>query len=184
VETLIQIIKQVPPVWPRVLLIAALLLLVALPHGTRMFALLGSGPRRLDRAKKLLEVRKLEIEVAALKAKDPHIGTSPLDGQISRILELPPDDDATESPLPWIERLKLAGIGAAVFTLFGAVAMAYSGRREGIELVTLVFWELVAVVPCALLASAIPAHARWGPVFYGLLVPVLFGAVLVTAGLQ
>jgi hypothetical protein len=76
-----------------------------------MLGLVRSTPRRLDRAKKLLEVRKLEIEVAVLKAANPHVGASLLDEQISRILELPPDNDAVESRLPWIERLKLAGIG-------------------------------------------------------------------------
>ncbi len=62
--------------------------------------------------------------------------------------------------------------------------MGVSGRREGVELFTLVLKELLVIVPCALIASAIPAPNRWGPVFYGLLIPILIVAIVVTAGLH
>ncbi|MDH4052413.1 MAG: hypothetical protein OEU93_12635 [Rubrivivax sp.] len=44
--------------------------------------------------------------------------------------------------------------------------------------------ELLIVVPCVLIASALPARNRWGPVFYGFLIPILVGALMVTARMQ
>jgi hypothetical protein len=53
--------------------------------------------------------------------------------------------------------------------------------RTGLELGQLALTELLVIVPCALLASGIPVRVRWGPVFYGFLIPVLIAALGDTA---
>lgn len=67
--------------------------------------------------------------------------------------------------------------------LFGVLAAGLSGRREGVELFTVALRELLVIIPCALIASAIPARNRWGPV-YGFLMPILVVVLAVTARMQ
>ena len=113
----IQIIKQLPPIWPR---LAVLIALLALPQTRRILTRGETGTRRLERAKGLLAVRKLQIEVAALRAAHPEVGNSILDEQIEGILVAPVEEDEDAGPpLTWMERLKLAGAGALGFILFG-----------------------------------------------------------------
>jgi hypothetical protein len=185
VEVIIQIIKQLPPIWPRLALLIGLIVLVALPQTRRILTRRGPGNQRLQRAKDLLAVRKLQIEVEALRAANPEVGDSILDEQIEGILAAPVEEDEEASPPPrWAERLKLAGAGGLGFMLFGILAAGLSGRREGIELFTVALKELLVIIPCALIASAIPARNRWGPVFYGFLMPILVAALAVTARMQ
>ena len=145
----------------------------------------GPGTKRLERAKELLAVRKLQIEVAALRAEHPEVSDSLLDEQIEGILVAPVEEDEDAGPPPkWMERLKLAGAAGLGFMLFGILAAGLSGRREGVELFTVAVRELLVIIPCALIASAIPARNRWGPVFYGFLMPILVAALAVTARMQ
>ena len=118
-EVIIHIFQQLPPIGPRLALLVVLIVLVALPQTRRMLSSrAGTGTRRLERAQKLLQVRKLEIEVAKLRDSNPDAKDSILDEQ------------------------------------------------------------------GGLIASAIPARNRWGPVFYGLLIPVLLIALAVTARMR
>ena len=184
-EVIIQIIKQLPPIWPRLAVLVALIALLALPQTRRILTRRGPGTQRLQRAKDLLAVRKLQVEVAALRAAHPEVGDSILDEQIEGILVAPVEEDEDAGPpLTWMERLKLAGAGALGFMLFGVLAAGLSGRREGVELFTVALKELLVIIPCALIASAIPARNRWGPVFYGFLMPILVVALAVTARMQ
>lgn len=181
-EVFVQIIKQLPPFWPRLIVLIALIVLLALPQTRRILTRGGTGSRRLERAKGLLEVRKLQIEVAALRAAHPELGASNLDHQIEGILVAPvEEEDDVGPPLTWMERLRLASAGALGFMLFGVLAAGISGRREGVELFTVALKELLVIVPCAVVASAIPSRKRWGPVFYGILMPILVVALAVTA---
>ena len=50
-EVIIQIIKQIPPIGPRVAVLIALLALVALPQTRRILTRVGPGSKRLERAK-------------------------------------------------------------------------------------------------------------------------------------
>ena len=60
-EVIIQIIKQLPPIWPRLAVLIGLILLVALPQTRRILTRAGPGAKRLERAKELLAVRKLQV---------------------------------------------------------------------------------------------------------------------------
>jgi len=83
-----------------------------------------------------------------------------------------------------VNRLKLAGYGALGLVIFGVLAAWLSGRREGVEIVTLALKELLLIIPCVLIASAIPARNRCGPIFYGFLIPILLITLAVTAHMQ
>ncbi len=108
-EVITHIFKQLPPIWPRVIVLALLVLALALPQTRRVLFRRSMGTRRLERAKKLLELRKLEIEVAALRSQHSDLKDSVLDQRISRILVESLSEDEEKAPrLPWIDRLKLA----------------------------------------------------------------------------
>ena len=164
------------------MVVIVLVLLLLLPETRRLLTRGGTGDRRLDRAKRLLEVRKLQIELDALRAQNPGIGDSILDGPIDAILGQPVDDEeAAARPLPWLDRAKLASTGSFAVMMIGLMGVWLTGRRTGLELGQLAVKELLVIVPCALLASAIPARVRWGSVFYGIVIPVLIAALSVAA---
>jgi len=183
VEIALKIIEQLPPIWPRLLFLAVLLLLLFVPQVRQFLSTRATGPRRLGRVRSLLEVRKLQLDVAKLRAAHPELTNTLLDGEIDRILAEPVEPD-TKPALPWRERIALAGYGAIGFVILSTLAVALSGRREGVDLLTGVLREGALTLPCAALASAIPTHSRWGPVFYAFLIPFLVVALAVTARLQ
>jgi len=55
------------------------------------------------------------------------------------------------------------------------------GRRSDVDLLQLGLRELAALVPCGLVASAIPSSSRWGSVLYGVAIPALVAAIVVVA---
>jgi hypothetical protein len=183
VELFIRIFKQIPPLWPRLALVAAIALLLLAPRTRTLLMGGGRGKRRLDRAKRLLEVRKLQIDVATLRAKNPDVPESPLDATIERILGHPDvhDDEEDGPPLTWPARLTWAAAGGLVFLVVGALGLAIAGDRTGGEILRIAARELVLLVPGVLLASALPAQARWNAVLYGALVPLLVTALSVIA---
>lgn len=180
-ETIAQIIKQLPPFAPRLAAVVVLILLMSLPQAKNLFK--GAGTKSLDRAKKLLEVRKLQFDVDKLRAANPELPSSVLDRRIDRILADTADEEEPP-PLPWLDRLKLAGLGGIGLAALGVLVAVFGDRWEGVELMTAVLKELLVIAPCALVASAIPARSRWLPVFYGFLLPTLVVAIAVTARMK
>lgn len=181
-EIFVQVFKQLPAGWPRLLLVVALGLLLAVPRARRLLWRGGTGSHRLARAKQLLELRKLQIDVALLRAQHADLDESVLDPQIEKLLSRA--DDAEEHdrrPLPWRERIRLAGLGTGSFLAIGLLAISLAERRSGAELVQLGLRDLALALVCALVASAIPASARWTSVLYGCLVPALVAALAVAA---
>ena len=161
-EIISKIIQQLPPIWPRLLILAVLIGLVALPHTRRILKRGAGGKQKLDRAKQLLELRKLEIQVEAMRAEHPNVPESALDEEIRLLLAKPPDPTVDDTPpLAWVERMKLAGYATLAFLVLSVLVMGFSGRREGSELATFAFREVLVLVPCALIASAIPTRNRW-----------------------
>ena len=65
-ETIVQIVKQVPPFWPRVLVLVGIGLLFFLPEARTKLAQLGPRAKRNASLKELMELRKLELEIAEL----------------------------------------------------------------------------------------------------------------------
>lgn len=179
-ETITEIIKQLPPFWPRLAAVGVLLLMMGLPQANKLLKGAATGSKRLARAKELLQTRKLQIDIDTLRAANPDLPDSILDKQIDRLLADTVKED-TELPLSWPERLKLAGAGGLTLALLGVLVAGFSGKRVGVDLLIGAGKELLVIIPCALIASAIPARTRWVPVFYGVLLPILVVALAVTA---
>ena len=182
-ELLIKIFKQIPPLWPRIALVVVIGLALLFPKGRAVVTRGGRAKRRHERAKRLLELRKLQFDVALLRAKNPEIADSPLDREIGALLAgAVRDEDADEAaPLPWTIRLALAGAGTLVFLVAGALGLSIAGDQTPAQITRIALRELLVLAPSALIASAIPAGARWMPVFYGVLLPVLLTALAVVA---
>lgn len=181
-EIFIEVFKQLPAGWPRILLVVVLGLLLALPRARRLLLRGGTGSHRLARAKQLLELRKLQIDVAVLRAQHPDLDASVLDPQIGKLLSVPDDGNEPDlRPLPWRQRIRFAALGAGSFLAIGLLALGVSDRRSGAEIVQLGLRDLALTAVCALVASAIPARARGISVLYGCLVPALVAALAVAA---
>jgi hypothetical protein len=183
VELFIRIFKQIPPLWPRLAVVAVIALIMLAPKTRALVMRGGRGKARLDRAKRLLEVRKLQIDVATLRAKNPDVAESPLDATIARILGHPDvhDDEEDGPPLAWPVRLAWAAAGGLAFLAAGALGLLIAGDRAGGETLHVAARELLLLVPGVMLASALPAQARWNAVLYGALVPLLVTALAVMA---
>lgn len=180
-EIVVQIIKQLPPFWPRAAVLLALALLLFLPEMRRVLTRSVPGKRRLDHVKHLLEVRKLELDVAALKAKIPETESSILDAEIEQILSKPVEVDEEEDPLAWSERAKFALTGSFSLMVIGIMALWFMGRFSGSELIRLALLELGVALACGLIASAMPSRSRSRCVFRGFLIPALVAALSVAA---
>jgi hypothetical protein len=177
VEIVVQILKQLPPFWPRAAMLGVLILLLALPQSRRWMRRGRTGERRLERARSLLELRKLELEVTILRGQ-ANSGPSQLDDAIEALLaEKPGPEHPAPAPLPWWARLRLAGLAALALWVVSLLALAATREPSAARLATVALREVVLLVPCALLASAIPTRARWGTVFYAFLIPVLVAAL-------
>lgn len=181
-DILIQIFKQLPPFWPRLALVAVVLLLLMAPQARRWAKRAGLGDQQLARTKELLALRKLEIEVAALRQAHPDVEDSPLDEELRRsVAALVGEEVAVAEPIPWPERLRLAAMGTGTILVLGLLAVWLSGRKTGGALGWLALYEATGLAPCALIASALPARVKWAPVLYGVVMPIVVAAVVVAA---
>lgn len=187
-EILLALFKQLPPVLPRVLLLLALGALLLLPRGRAL--LTRGGKRRLRRTRDLLEVRKLQIEVEVLRAQHPEVADTPLDARLARLLraeeagapEQPEEDE--DPPLPWPARARGAFAGSLAIFLVAVLAALAGGRHEGMGLVHVALRDLLVLVPCGLLASALPSRAAWASALYGAVLPALVAALVIAARLR
>jgi len=187
-EIVVRILKHLPPGWPRIVVLIGLGLLFFFPELRRVLTRRHREKEQLEQAKQLLELRKLELTVADLRAKQPEAKNENLDSQIEEIFNsLQPISDPKPTPkqaeqLPWTERLKFSFAGSFALMMIGGIALWLSGRfDEGDDPVKFILVELGVAVICGLLASAIPSRSRWECVFRGFLIPALLGALTVAA---
>jgi hypothetical protein len=183
-QIFVDLIKQLPPIWPRVAALIGLALLFVLPEARRFLLNIGLGDRRSEQLNKLLQLRKLELEVAALKAANPEAGDSPVDAQIEKTRRLLIDEEDERDYLSWSERAQLALAGAFGGMLISSMALWIMGRFSVVEPSHVLLKEFVVALAGGLLASAIPSRTRWYCVFHGILVPALVAALSVAAGGQ
>jgi len=185
-EFFIQIFKQLPPFWPKVMVLLAIAALLLLPGARSLFRQASTGNRRLARAKSLLEVRKLQLDVETLRAKNPDAAPSVLDPPIKKLLAVvvEAEDEEEARPLEWKERARFALRGAAVLFVVSLLTLGLTGRRTGVELLQVGFWELVVLLPCGLLAATIPSSSRWSSILYGFLLPAVVASIAVAARLR
>ena len=182
-ELFIKIFKQLPPFWPRVAAIVVIGLVLLLPKLRPLISSASRNRRRLDHAKRLLELRKLQVDVAVARASHPEIAESEIDRQIETILDraIEDGDDDDRPPLPWRERATLAAMGTLAFIVVGVLGLWVAADRTVGEIAMTALRELPVLVPGALIASAIPSQYRSSTVVAGFVVPVLLTALAVTA---
>lgn len=185
-EIAFQVLKHLPPGWPRIAVLIGLGLLFFFPELRRRLTQRQRDKDRLERAKNLLELRKLELTVVELKEKHPNALNETIDSQIAELfsdVQQPVERLTTTAPLdhlPWVERLKFSLTGSFALMVFGGIALWLSGRFLGGEdAVKVMAIELGLAILCGLLASAIPCRSRWECVFRGFLIPALLGALTV-----
>lgn len=179
-EIVVQIVQQLPPVWPRVTALLGLALLFFLPEVRQWLIHKVFGRHRTDRLKHLLELRKLELDVATLKAANP-AAVSALDAEIEKMQRQPLDDEEQRESLSWSERAKSALAGSFSWILLSVLALTAMGHFSTVAPTKVLMMEFVVALAGGLLASAIPSTARWYCVFRGALIPALIAALSVAA---
>ena len=187
-EIVVQILKNLPAGWPRIIVFVGLGLLFFFPEFRHMLTRRRDEDERLDQLKQLLELRKLELDVAELKANNPQAENPKLDLQIgdefSKVTlqdEPKPKAESTEM-LPWFDRIKFSLAGSSVLMTFGVLALWFGGRfLGGDDVLKVISIEVGLTLICGMLASAIPSRSPWECVFRGILIPALLGAMTVAA---
>ena len=105
VEIVVQIIKQLPAGWPRVVVLLGLALLFFFPEMRRMLTRGHREKERFESAKQLMELRKLELTVVDLKVKHPEALNQYVDSQIQELMSEPPAKLQKAPLLEWKDRL-------------------------------------------------------------------------------
>ena len=187
-EIAVQVLKHLPAGGPRILAVIVIGLLFFFPEMRRLFTKRHREKDRYEQLNQLLELRKLELTVADLKAKHPEAKNENVDSQIEEIFREAESDNqsepetTTEDRLNWIERLKFSLAGSFALMILGSVPLVFSGRfQNNADILKVFLVELSLAILCGFLASAIPGRRRWECVFRGFLIPALLGALTVAA---
>jgi len=181
-EIAFQILKQLPSGLARTAVVAALAVLFFLPEMRRRLKWQLWEDDRLERAKKLLELRQLEIQVEELTAGHPESKNDYLDGQIKTLMAgSPTEKPVIPKPVSWRKRLQYALAGSLALMTLGTIALYYSGKFDGQSPLHAIAAELGYTVICGTLVSTIPARHNWECVFRGFVIPVFLGALVAAA---
>lgn len=180
-EIVIQILKHLPPGWPRIVALLGLASLFFFPEMRRLLTQGFHDKERFKHAKQLLELRKLELTVADLKLQHPEAQNASLDSRIDELLSEPQQGPQEIESIRWIDRLKFSLAGSCALMALGSIALWHSGKLEDVSMGKFMLTELGLTVTCGLLASFIPSHFRWECTFRGILIPALLGAFVVAA---
>ena len=89
-----------------------LVLLFFLPESGRLLIHKAFGEQKTEKLKNLLQLRKLELEVAALKTANPEALNSAVDAEIQEMQRQSVDDRRAGNLLIWSERVRFALAGA------------------------------------------------------------------------
>jgi hypothetical protein len=181
VEIVVQIIKQLPTGWPRLLVLLGLDLLFFFPEMRRMLTRGYREKEQFGKAQQLLELRKLELTVVDLKAKHPEALNQYVDLQIEELLSESQTEHQKVPLLGWKVRLLYSLVGSFSLMIIGTIALWHNGRFVDSEAGVVILTELVLTAICSFLVSAIPGRSPWEFVFRGFLIPALIGAVAVVA---
>ena len=180
-EVVVQILKHLPPGWPRIVAVLVLALLFFFPDMRRLLAREFHDKERFGQAKKLLELRKLELTVVDLKARHPQAQNVSIDSQIEALLSEPQREAKAAKSLVWIDRFKLTMAGSLTLMLMGTIALWHSDKLADGNLGKFLLTEFGLAALSGALASAIPCRYRWECVFRGFMIPALLAALAVAA---
>ena len=177
-EIVFQIIEHLPSGWPRIAVLAALGTLFFLPEMRRKVTWHLSDKERFDRARQLLELRQLEIEVKELQAQHPESKNELLDMEIKALLHEVPKESLAPERIAWPDRFRYAMSGSFSLMVLGTLALWQSGKFVDKSALHVISVELGYAVASGLLASAIPSRHAWECVFRGFLIPAILGAMV------
>lgn len=180
-EIIVQIVKQVPPFWPRVLVLVGIGLLFFLPEARTKLAQLGPRAKRNASLKELMELRKLELEIAELETRHPQAAETEIAKQLDELLHQRDKTDAEPKNIAWRPRLSLTLAGALSVVAVGTLVLWRVDRLEDHQLIRLALADAGLAVACSFVMSAFPCHSRWECVFRGFVIPVFVGTLIVTA---
>ena len=180
-EIVVKILQQIPPFWPRFVSLLVLGLLLFLPEARRFLTRRAFGDQRIEQFRNLLEIRKLELEVAALESANPKALNSVVKAEIEKIQKNQFNDPKDRESLAWPERAGFGLAGAFSGMLISTMALWVMSHFDMIEPNQVILKEFIVALVGGLLASAFPSSARWYCVFRGILIPAIIGALGVTA---
>jgi hypothetical protein len=183
VELIVTILKKVPEGWPRLLTVIAILLLIAAPQVRELLFGRKLEERKLDRAQKLLAVRKLQLDVEKLKNGEPQTseGGSQLDAQVEALLRQDAEDHAPKSRPLFRARFVNAILGGLGFFALCTIFVVLGGLRD-FESTGAMLWfllsELLGVTAVAALVAIVPTESARTSMLYGFGLPLLIGSVI------
>ena len=181
-EIAFQILKQLPAGVSRIAVVAVLAVLFFLPEMRRKLTWQLWEDDRFERAKKLLELRQLQIQVEASKSEHPEAKNEYLDGQITELIaESSPGTSLKPEPIAWRHRLRHCLAGSFALMVLGTIALSLSGSFDAESPLHVIGVEMGYTAVCGFLASAIPARHAWECVFRGILIPIIIGAMVAAA---
>lgn len=182
-ELIITILKKVPEGWPRVLTVVAIVLIVLASPLRQLLLGRKLEERRLDRAQKLLTVRKLQLDVEKLKSGQPQTESSgsELDARVEALLREDAEDQAPKPRPPYRQRFVNAVVGGLAFFVLGAIMVVFGNLRDfesTSAMLRFLLLNLLVVTAMAALVATVPTESARRSMLYGFGLPLLMGSVI------
>ena len=182
-ELIVTILDKVPEGWPRAAIFAVIVLLVAAPGPRQLVFGRKIEERHLDRAQKLLAVRKLQLEVDKLKSGQPELAArdSELDVRVDELLRQDAEVAAPAPPPGLRDRVVNALLGGLVFSVVCAFLIVVGHLKEfastGAIFVFLLV-NLLVVAAVSGLAGPIPPDSARHSMLLGFGFPLVLGGLI------
>jgi hypothetical protein len=184
-EFAIAMIQKIPAGWPRLAVLAAIL--IAYFFFPDLVKNLGRGRRdkeALERLIRFLQVKKLLFELQAFQ-KEKSLSGFEFPGEARLLAELNESATAVEKSnekITYFRRLKYSLMGGVVFFLVAALLFVFDHYQETTALGTVKFLlrDLVFSAGCGLLASLMPLGTLRTSFLYGLTMPLAITLLYLT----
>jgi hypothetical protein len=176
-EFAIAMIQKIPAGWPRLALLAAILIAYFLfPDLVKNLSRGRRDKEALETLTRFLQIKKLLCEIQAFQ-KEKNLSGFEFPGESRLLAELNESTTAVEESkekITYLSRLKYSMMGAAVFFLVAALLFVFDHHQETTTLGTAKFLlrDLVFSAGCGFLASVIPLGALRTSFLYGLTMPL------------
>ncbi len=182
-ELIVTILHKVPEGWPRVATVVVIVLLVAAPGLRQLVFGRKIEAHHLDRAQKLLTVRKLQLEVDKLKSGQPEAAErgSDLDTRVDELLREDADLAEPKPPPGLRERVVNALIGGLGFSVVCAFLIVFGDLKEFASpgaMFLFLLVNLVVVAAVAGLAGTLPTDSARRSMLFGFGFPLILGGLI------
>jgi hypothetical protein len=181
----IELMHQIPAGWPRLATLAAIVLAYCcFPSLLRQLVGRQQEKETLERLMRLLQVKKLLLELAALQQEKHLAGYAfPSEARLLAALQ----DSATAvatapGPLPYVRRLAYSLLGGAAFLLCTTLLFVCSPSHATTPWATATFLlrDAGLAAGCGLLASLLPWGTPRASVLSGVTMPLALALLVVT----